>query len=82
MRACALRGIAIEAITDPYKFYEQLTSLGNCALLGYYAGSSGNLLPTFRDNLSGPIFVGQLTRLNRTDTLSRNVGTKLLLLTA
>ena len=28
----------------------------NCALLGYYAASSGNFLPTFRDNLWGPIF--------------------------
>ena len=26
----------------------------NCALLGYYAASSGNFLPTFRDNLSRP----------------------------
>jgi hypothetical protein len=26
----------------------------NCALLGYYAASSGNFLPTFRDNLSAP----------------------------
>ena len=26
----------------------------NCALLGYYAASSGNLLPTFRDNFSVP----------------------------
>jgi len=26
----------------------------NCGLLGYYAASSGNLLPTFRDNLSVP----------------------------
>jgi len=26
---------------------------GNCAVLGYYA-SSGNFLPTFRDNLSIP----------------------------
>jgi hypothetical protein len=26
----------------------------NCALLGYYAVSSGNFLPTFRDNLSVP----------------------------
>jgi len=24
----------------------------NCALQGYYAASSGNFLPTFRDNLS------------------------------
>jgi len=28
--------------------------LENCALLGYYATSSGNFLPTFRDNLSVP----------------------------
>jgi len=26
----------------------------NCTLLVYYAASSGNLLPTFRDNLSVP----------------------------
>jgi len=26
----------------------------NCALLGYHAASSGNFLPTFRDNLSIP----------------------------
>jgi len=26
----------------------------NCALLGYYAASSGNFLPTFRNNLSFP----------------------------
>jgi hypothetical protein len=26
----------------------------NCALLGHYAASSGNSLPTFRDNLSVP----------------------------
>jgi len=26
----------------------------NCALLGYYAASNGNFLPTFRDNLSVP----------------------------
>ena len=24
----------------------------NCALLGYYAASGGNLLPTFRENLT------------------------------
>ena len=26
----------------------------HCSLLGYYAASSGNFLPTFRDNLSVP----------------------------
>jgi hypothetical protein len=30
-----------------------------CALLGYYASLSGSSVPTFRDNLSGPIFKGQ-----------------------
>ena len=25
----------------------------NCSMLGYYAASNGNFLPTFRDNLSG-----------------------------
>jgi hypothetical protein len=30
-----------------------------CPLLGYYAASSGNPLPTFQDNLSGPILKGQ-----------------------
>jgi len=29
----------------------------NWALLGYYAASSGNLLPTFRDNISVPFFL-------------------------
>jgi len=29
------------------------------ALLGYYAASSGNFLPTFRNNLSGSIFMSQ-----------------------
>jgi hypothetical protein len=27
--------------------------------LGYYAASSGNFLQTFRDNPSGPFFMGQ-----------------------
>jgi len=40
----------------------------NCALLSYYAASSGNLLPTFRED--------------GTDWLSRNVGTKLPLFAA
>jgi hypothetical protein len=30
-----------------------------CTLLEYYAASSGNPLPTFQDNVSGPIFKGQ-----------------------
>ena len=31
----------------------------NCPLLGYYAASSGNFLPKFRDNLSVPCSGGQ-----------------------
>jgi len=31
-----------------------LEAAENCALLGYYTASSGNSLPTFRDNLSVP----------------------------
>jgi hypothetical protein len=47
-----------------------------CALLGYYAPSCGNCLPTFRDNVSvpssrvkSPFLLGFLTRENGTDTL-------------
>ena len=32
----------------------------NCAILCYYAASSGNFLSTFRDDLSGSIFTGQV----------------------
>jgi len=38
-------------------FHSELAE--NRALLGHYAASSGNSLPTFRDNLSGPIFRNQ-----------------------
>ena len=34
--------------------YNQRDTEGNCDLLGYYAASSGNSLPTFRYNLSAP----------------------------
>jgi len=49
----------------------------NCALLGYYAASGGNFLPTFRDNLSV-----LRVQLNPEDLLSGNVGKKLPLLAA
>jgi hypothetical protein len=49
----------------------------NCALLGYHAAGSGNLL-TFQDNLSVPSS-GQGWDPKR---LSRNVGKKVPLLTA
>ena len=41
----------------------------NCALLGYEAASSGNFLPTFRDNLSVP---SSLALEDRTDRSVRN----------
>ena len=51
----------------------------NCALLGYYAASNGNCLPTFRHNLSvqtsrikNPI--GFLNLEDGNDRLSLNVG--------
>jgi hypothetical protein len=48
----------------------------NCALLGYYAASSGNFLPTFRGHPIGRILRAQ----EGTDRLSRNVGKGLHLL--
>ena len=57
-----------------------------CTLLGYYAASSGSSVPTFRHNLSAPIFKDQevqeenvdfLTLEDETDRLCRNVGREL-----
>ena len=63
-----------------------------CTLIGYYAESSGDFLPTFRDNLSVPspgvknsffpFLGGFLTPEDGTDRLSRNVGKKSPLLAA
>jgi len=50
----------------------------SCALLGYYAASGCNILPTFRDNVSVPSSrVKNLGLL--TDSLSRNVRKELLI---
>jgi hypothetical protein len=55
----------------------------NCALLGYDATSSGNSLPTFRDNLLVPSSrIKSKSLENGTDKLSRNVGKELPLLAA
>ena len=57
----------------------------NCALLSYYAASSGNSLPAFRGQHIGSIFKGQgefLTFVDGTDILSRNVGKEVPLLAA
>jgi hypothetical protein len=53
-----------------------------CCFLGYYAASSNNPLPTFRDNVSiSSLRVKKYTKKRKdltledgTDTLSRNVG--------
>jgi hypothetical protein len=50
-----------------------------CTLLGYYAASSGNILPTFRDNVSVPSsrvkkFLDIMTLEDGTDRLSRKFG--------
>ena len=57
----------------------------NCALLGHYASSNGNFLPTFRDNLSVPLSSVENQSLaieDGADRLPRNVGKKLPLLAA
>jgi hypothetical protein len=65
----------------------------NCSLLGYFAESSGNFFPTFRDNLSFPssgfknpkfliLDFGFLNPEDGTERLSRKVGKKLPLLAA
>jgi hypothetical protein len=54
----------------------------NCDLLGYYAASCVNCLPTFRDNVSVPssrvkrffFLLGLFTLENGTDTLSRIIS--------
>ena len=52
----------------------------NYRRLGYYGASGGNYLPTFRENLSAPIFCF-LTPEDGNYRLSRNVGKELTLLT-
>ena len=57
----------------------------NCDLLSYDAASSGNSVPTFRDNLLVPSsrvkYPRRLTPADGTDRLSRNVEKELPLLT-
>ena len=50
-----------------------------CPRLGPYAAQSVNFMPTFRDNLSAPSysFLHWWTLEDGTESLSRNVGTKL-----
>jgi hypothetical protein len=53
----------------------------NCALLGYYAASSGNFFTTFRDNPSVPSS-GEITAEDGADRLFQNVDKNLLLFSA
>ena len=53
-------------------------SEGNCALLGYYAASSGNSLSGVSGQFIGPFW----TLEDETDMLSRNVGKESPLLAA
>ena len=60
----------------------------NCALLGYYIASTGNFLPTFRDNVLVPSSgvknpkEGFFILEGGIDMLYRNVGKKLPLIAA
>jgi hypothetical protein len=90
---CTLPHI-IKAITSNRVMrWKELVETENCALLGYYAASSGNFLPTFREKPIGSNFKDQGSRSHLqwprieifgfldvedgTDRLSRKVGKKL-----
>ena len=68
-----MRHLKIYSVNFNYFFYTLTSIFENCALLGYHAGSSGNFLQTFRDNLSGTILRESIPE-DGTDRLSRNVG--------
>jgi len=54
--------------------YKNMLGVEACALLSYYAASSGNLSPTFRNSPSFPSSVLKVPIEDGTDRLSRNVG--------
>jgi len=45
--------------------FQQITNYENWTFLGYYTACSGNSLPTFRNKLSGPIFMCQESKKSR-----------------
>jgi hypothetical protein len=47
-------------------------SLENCVLLGCYAACSDNSVPTFRNNVTGPIFQGQEVLIGYPETSLRD----------
>jgi len=70
IRLCALKWVSHQ---------EHAVILENCILLGNYAASSGNSLPTFLENLSVP---SSAYKTDGTVKFSRNVGKELPLLAA
>jgi len=75
----------LSLLSNPKIYSQKGWELETCSLLGYYAASSGNFLPTFRDNLSvasSGVKNSPLTPEDGTDRLSQNVGKKLPLLAA
>jgi len=73
---CVLFEIPTECLYVTAGFHRDVDE--NCAVLGYSAASSGNFLPTFRDNLSVPSsgvknqFIGVLTLEDGAGRFSRN----------
>ena len=63
--------INLESVVTRKSNLKTQTLLENCALLGYYAESGGNSLPTFRDNLLVP---SSRVQEYGTAGLSLNVG--------
>ena len=51
---CTLPDIITAITSNSAMRWKELVETENCALMGYYAASSGNLLPTFRYDLSVP----------------------------
>jgi hypothetical protein len=68
-RTCIPGGKA--AVTSGFRRHADQIS----PLLGYDAALSGSYVPTFRDNLSGPVF--KVKKSKWMDRVSRNVGTGL-----
>ena len=75
-----VRGIVVRFQAGAQEIYvlsKTRPILENCAPLGHFAVNSGNSLPTFRDELSGPTFKSQESGLDPwswDDMLSRNIG--------
>jgi hypothetical protein len=59
------RHIAANSVQENLKVKNRVLGVRQiCALLGYYAASSGNPLPTFRDNVSVPSLSAKKSKKN------------------